>query len=114
MGKYNGWKRITPLTKSASATLTKAESGCLIVASVDAITLTLPVAAESAGVHYIVKVTAAHSSGVAIDGNGSELIDGTATITSIAQYSVVELVCNGTGWSILTTGDNTDGIWTKS
>jgi len=114
MGKYNGWKRISPLSKSASATLTKAESGCLILAAADAITLTLPPVADSAGVHYTIKVTAAHSSGVAVDGSGSETIDGTSTITSIAQYAVVELVCDGSTWHIITQGDNTDGIWAKS
>ncbi len=114
MGKFTGWKRISALTKAASCSLTKAESGCLIIASVDGITLTLPPAAESAGVYYIVKVTPSHSSGVAIDGYGSETIDRASTLTSIAQYSLVEVVCNGTSWHIVNSYDNVDGIWTKS
>uniref|UniRef100_A0A6M3LRK2 Uncharacterized protein n=1 Tax=viral metagenome TaxID=1070528 RepID=A0A6M3LRK2_9ZZZZ len=114
MGKYNGWKRISALTKSASATLTKAESGCLIIADTDAITLTLPPAADSAGVHYTIKVTATHSSGVAVDGNASETIDGTVTMTSNAQYGVLEIVCDGSAWHALNQGDNTDAIWTKT
>jgi len=111
--KFQGWKKFAGKTITASATLTLADCG-LIIAATDAITLTLPPVAESAGAHYIVKVTASHSSGVAVDGYGSELIDGTATMTSPAQYSVIEIVCDGSVWHAINQGDNTDGIWTKS
>jgi len=111
--KFQGWKKIATNTKTASASLTLSECG-LIIASTDGITLTLPPVAESKGAHYIVKVTATHSSGVALDGYGSETIDGASTMTSIAQYAVIEVVCDGSVWHSINQNDNTDGIWTKS
>jgi hypothetical protein len=64
-------------------------------------TITLPPAADCLNkVIEIMKVDSG-SGTVIIDGNGSETINGRATITDIAsQYHGVKIKCNGTSWII--------------
>lgn len=68
------------------------------------ITLTLPAAATSAGVEYLISKTDSSATTVTIDANGAELINGQATTTLNAQYSTAYLICNGTGWNLFSSG----------
>lgn len=87
-------------TKSASATLTKKENG-LVIVDTDAVTLTLPAASGNSGLRYDIKVTCSVSTGITIDGNASETIDGQTTLTLSTQYEVNTIVCDGSNWHII-------------
>lgn len=63
------------------------------------VTVTLPAAVTAETIYHIKKLGTTAS--VIIDGNASETIDGSLTITLTAQYESVMLVSNGTFWSIL-------------
>lgn len=60
-------------------------------------TVTLPAAAGCTGREYIIKTTATSTT---IDGNGAELIDGSATLV-IYQYEAAQIISDGTGWHIV-------------
>ncbi len=68
------------------------------------VTLTLPAAATSAGVEYLISKTDSSATTVTIDANAAELINGAATTTLSAQYSTAYLICNGTGWNLFSSG----------
>ncbi len=70
-------------------------------ASSAAFTVTLPAAASHDGRVIYVKKTDSSSNAVTIDGNGSETIDGATTVDVLLQYECLQLVCNGTGWSVV-------------
>jgi len=75
------------------------------VVSVDttsaAVTITLPAAADSSGVHYYIGKINSGSNAVTIDANGSETIIGQLTIVFTLQWMDLHLYCNGTSWRIL-------------
>ena len=88
----------------ASATLTLDQvNRVLLIANSTARTLTLPpVASVRAGGWIRVVKTSAAAAAVTLDGDGSETIDGSATLATIdAQYDVAHLVCTGTEWIVL-------------
>lgn len=74
----------------------------LVDASGGNITISLPSAsdAENKGV-FEIKKTDSSSNLVIIDGNGSETIDGSTTVTINVQYEAISIVSNGTEWFIL-------------
>jgi hypothetical protein len=67
------------------------------------VTATLPPAASCAGLLKTIKRTdSVTGNSITIQANGSELIDGANTNTSLTtQYSVLRLQSNGVGWDIL-------------
>lgn len=85
--------------KTTNATLKHEEAG--VIAAADGVTLTLPAAATSTGVRYLIKVTNTHSAGVVVDGNSTELVDGAQTKTSGAQYDMLDIISNGTKWLVI-------------
>ena len=93
----------TVTSKDAGATLTVAEGGVILAnTGVAGITLVLPAAATSTGLWYSFVKTNADATALTIDGNGAELINGSAThATCDAQYDTVTIVCDGTGWYIV-------------
>lgn len=93
-------QKVSITTKNDDAVLTPAEAGVIVVTADDK-TITLPAADGNAGLRYGIKVTASHTSGVAVTGNAAEEIDGAGTLTSGAQYSVLDIVCDGTGWHVI-------------
>ena len=88
--------------KTSAATLTIAEVGVITADTTSgAFSLTLPAAATSAGAMYKIIKTDAAANAVTIDGNGAELINGSATYAGIdAQYDTATVYCNGTAWFI--------------
>ncbi len=92
----------TPTSLAVTTTL-GATHGRNINAS-GTITLTLPAAATSAGVEYLITKTDSSATTVTIDANGAELINGQANTTLVAQYSTAYLICNGTGWNLFSSG----------
>lgn len=93
----------TVTSKAAGTTLTVAEGGVILAnTGVGGITLVLPAAATSSGLWYTFKKTNADATALTIDANGAELIDGAATYALCdAQYDTVTIVCDGTGWHII-------------
>ncbi len=92
------------LLADASATLTLDHMNrTLLIANTAARTLTLPAAAtvRAGGWIRVIKTSAA-AFAVTLDGNASELIDGSATYAAIdAAYDCAHLVCTGTEWVIV-------------
>lgn len=65
-----------------------------------AVTVTLPAAAKSMDKAYYIKKLGT-TGNVVIDGNGSETIDGSTTVTISTQYTSLNIYCNGTAWYIV-------------
>jgi len=93
-------QKLTVTSKNDNATLTTAEAGVILV-TVDAKTMTLPAASGNAGLRYIIKQTAVHTTGVTIDGNASETIDGDTDPTSSATYDFMDIICDGSNWHVV-------------
>jgi len=90
------------VTTTDSATTADNHKILLCDATASAFTETLPAAADAGdGFTIAVKKIDASTNAVTVDGNGAELIDGAATFALSAQYAYVVLVCNGTGWNIV-------------
>ena len=77
----------------------------------DNVTITLPSisgAEAAAGQRFIIKRTAAHSAGVTINRDGTDLIDGGTSVTLGAEAngvkSFIEIISDGTNYHIITAG----------
>lgn len=64
------------------------------------VTITLPVAAPQTGRVYHIKKLGT-TANVIIDGNASETIDGGLTATLTIQYESIQIVSDGSNWSII-------------
>lgn len=105
--RYNGsaWVNagglILPLvTKTADYTATSSDYAILCDATSGAFTVTLPAASTSGRVYAIKKIDSTGNA-VTIDGNGAELVEGSANQTLDAQYEAVVIQSNGTAWFII-------------
>lgn len=65
-----------------------------------AVTVTLPTSVGNSGLMYHVKKLGT-TANVVVDGDGSETIDGSTSITISTQYESRMLISNGTGWDII-------------
>ncbi|HMU11298.1 MAG TPA: hypothetical protein PKC54_14900 [Ferruginibacter sp.] len=91
----NGEKNL--VTKTANATLTKAEN--LVMASND-ITLTLPaVTSADNGMEITIKNMGSHTDLITVVGNGGATIDGIAD-TKLTRYVGATFIVSGTNWII--------------
>lgn len=87
-------------TETAAYTAAGTDFAILCDASGGIFTVTLPPAADNKGLLlYIQRTSAANN--VTIDGNGSETINGSATVTLSSQYASRLLISNGVGWSVI-------------
>ena len=86
-------------SKTADYTATSSDTVILVDATSGDVTITLP--AVSSGLHYYIKKTDSSSNKVIVDGDGSETIDGSTTQDIISQYDAMEIVSDGTSWSII-------------
>jgi hypothetical protein len=65
-------------------------------------TITLPPAADCKGIWFCFIKNSADAEIITLDGNGSETIDGNATITTMdADYDTITILCDGTEWFIV-------------
>jgi len=88
----------------ASATLTLDHMNrVLLIANTAARTLTLPpVATVRAGGWFRIVKTSADAFAVTLDPDGTEQIDGAATLATIdAQYDCAHVICTGTEWIVV-------------
>jgi hypothetical protein len=89
------------VTKTADYTATANDFTIRCDATSGAVTITLPAAASHTGRIYRVKKVDASANAVTIDGNSSETIDGSATVSSTTQYASWTIQSNGTNWDII-------------
>ena len=87
-------------TVTTDYTVVAANHTVLVDASGGAVTVTLPVAATSAGDKFIIKTIDA-SNNVTVDGAGAETIDGAATQSLNVLWQGIQVQSNGTGWFII-------------
>jgi len=89
-------------TASAAYTPNKEDKTILADASSASFTITLPGAAiVDAGKTYTIKRTNAGANTIIVDGNGSETIDGIASIRLNQRYDYLQLQSDGTNWLVI-------------
>jgi hypothetical protein len=87
-------------TISADTTIDASYSMILGDTSSGNVTLTLPAVSGNTGLQYTVKKISA-SNTLTLDGDGSETIDGSATVAITTNNVAVRIVCNGSAWYIM-------------
>lgn len=102
-GTANGVK-VAYTLKSSAYTATATDEVIACDATSAAFTITLPTSVGISGTRYTVKKIDASVNAVTIDGNGTETIDGAATVALSAQYSHRTIVSNGANWLVVATG----------
>lgn len=65
------------------------------------VTVSLPAAVLHSGRVINIKRMDGSANTLTVDGNGSETIDGSATLLIPTQYESFTLLCDGTGWIII-------------
>jgi len=108
---FDGWWVISQLevqsqfdvtTASAAYTLNKEDKTILVDASSASFTVTLPGAAiVDAGKTYTIKRTNAGANTIIVAGNGSETIDGIASIRLNQRFDYLQLQSDGTNWMVI-------------
>ena len=89
-------------TTSTAYTPNKTDKTILADASSASFTVTLPAAAiVEAGKTYTIKRTNAGANTVIVDGNGSETIDGIASLRLNQRYDYLQLQSDGTNWMVI-------------
>lgn len=96
------------LSKSATYTITADDNGAVILcdATSGAFPINLLAAADAGdGYEITIKKIDSSSNAITVTADGSEEIDGSTTKTVTIQYSYVTLVCDATGWHIISEGE---------
>lgn len=99
-----GGARPAIATKTANYTATAADRTILVDATGGARTITLPAVATHAGQEYVIKKIDATANAVTIDGDGSDTIDGAATLVLAAQWDGATIQNDGSAWYVLAPG----------
>jgi hypothetical protein len=86
------------LPKTAAYTITEGDDVVLADATGGAFSVILPKATLFKGRQFWVKKVDASGNAVTIDGDGSETIDGAATLALAAQWDNARLLSTGTAW----------------
>jgi hypothetical protein len=87
--------------KSATYDVASGDSVIEMDASGGARTVRLPGAQFHPGRVIYIKKTDSSANAVTVDAQVSEEIDGALTVDLLLQYECVQLVCNGTSWSVV-------------
>jgi len=91
---------IQPISASALVALTFPRTLLLVTTSGGSVTLTLPPAASVVGMRLETKkLTAANT--LTLDADGSETIDGAATLAWTTQYQAYSIVSDGAVWHVV-------------
>lgn len=86
-----------PMAVAASQTVPQSATHLLVDTTTGSVTLTLPPVNVMQGRVLVVKKLVAANT-VTLDGNGSETIDGAATLAWTTQYQVQRVLSDGTQW----------------
>ncbi len=100
-------------TVSSNLTITDDDGVEIVKANTGApdLTVTLPTAADNPGRKIKVIKNDTGSGKVIVDGEGAETINGTATFNLESQYNYLDLLCDGSGWIILSVKASYDTGW---
>lgn len=98
---FNAAVRFKYLAVTDNTALSAAHYVVNASASGGAITITLPAASGCAGRVYVIRKSDSSSNAVTVDGNAAETINGAATYALTAQYQVVSIMSDGTGWIVV-------------
>lgn len=90
-------------TKSGNYTLTTSDYMVAVDANAAAVTITLPAASGNTGLTYVIKKIDSSGNNVTIDANGSETIDGSATVVLSSQWQSKMIMCDGSNWFVVST-----------
>jgi hypothetical protein len=89
-------------SKTTTATLTTGELGVILASTAGgAYTLTLPTAVGNTGLAYYIKKTTSDNNKLTIDADGSETINGVASLFMWLQNESAHIVSNGTNWDVV-------------
>lgn len=88
-------------TVTTTATLDATQNTVLADATSGAFTITLPAVATSSNFQYNIKKIDSTANAITIDGNASELIDGSTTKIINTQWDCITLHCDGSAWYII-------------
>lgn len=86
---------------TTSQTITTNDQIVFCDATAGAITVTLPTAVGNEGQIFEIKKTDASANEVILDGDGSETIEDTTTVTITVQYEAIKIASDGAEWFIL-------------
>lgn len=86
--------------KSADYTVLDTDDIILVNATSGAITISLPTASTIEGKTFTIVKTDATTNAVVVDPNLAETINGSATYTLGSQYSLIQVISDGTNWYI--------------
>ena len=93
-----------PTTSVITTPITLTDADHIILVDDDtvggAVTINLPLAANSTGNIYHIKKMGT-TGVVTINPSGSETIDGATTLDIVFQYDAPEVYCDGTGWVLI-------------
>lgn len=88
-------------TKTGNYSLMLTDNVIIVDATSGAVTISLPLSASATGHIFYVKKKDPTANAVIIQANGSELIDGSNTLTTTTQYESFTLVTDGTQWWVI-------------
>lgn len=88
------------LSKSVDYTVVAADKGSMILVDASAAERTITLIGVTDEFQIAVKKTDSSTNAVIVDGAGSELIDGSLTLTLECQYDAVSLRSDATSWSV--------------
>jgi hypothetical protein len=97
---FNSGLRFKYSGVSTDTTLSDAYYAVDVDSSGGNVTITLPTAASDAGRVFVVRKNASANT-VTIDPDGSETINGSATLALTAQYTSYTLMSDGTNWMVI-------------
>lgn len=98
--RTEAFPRTIPRSVTASANVNPLDDLIRVDSTSASVTMTLETAVGCDGrEHMFIKTVAANS--MVIDGNGSETLNGAASVTVTAQYAVVIVKSNGTNWDVI-------------
>jgi len=77
----------------------------LVDATAGPVTIVLPPSTGIGGKIFFVKKTDASGNAVTLDGDGSETIDGNATVSLPNQFDALVITCDNENWQVTALGD---------
>lgn len=96
-------QRLSVRAVTTATTLTENDDVLTVATAGGAVTVTLPLVAGTRGKLYYVKKTDASANNLTLDGNGSETIDGAATVAWNTQWLTKVVVSTGAEWLTVST-----------
>lgn len=94
----NRLDRTNVLSLTASATITPDHCFVSVNATSGAVTVTLPPARDCKGRFYVFVKTDASANAMTIDGDGSETISGSATVSTTTRWADFQMFSDGSQW----------------